>query len=308
MRIFFSFCDRSFRMMKSFGVIPFVQIWLLPKIICNAKLRGSLKHNAVLSYLSKKYVDIFKKYQAAAFPKDILSSNCPIWICWFQGIDKAPALIQKCTESVIKNAGEHPVIFLTKDNYSEYCSIPNYIIEKVRNKTITLTHFSDILRNALLSQKGGIWLDASIYLTEPYKLYDLPYQTIKQNKADDGKFVSAYRWTGFCQAGVKGNPLNSFVYEMFLAYHKREKELIDYYLIDYFMALGYKKIEVIKEILDKVPFNNENLYYMQINMLKTYHREAFSLVKERTGIFKLNQRVSTKDSGSMFCKLLENEI
>lgn len=308
MRIFFSFCDRFFRMIKSFGIIPFVRIWLLPRIICNAKLRGCLKHNAVLSYLSKKYVDIFKKYQTASFPKDVLSSNCPIWICWFQGIDKAPALIQKCTESVIKNAGEHPVIFLTKDNYSEYCFIPSYIMEKVKSKTITLTHFSDILRNALLSQKGGIWLDASIYLTEPYKLYDLPYQTIKQNKVDDGKFVSAYRWTGFCQAGVKGNPLNSFVYDMFLAYHKREKELIDYYLIDYFMALGYEKIEVIKEMIDKVPFNNENLYYMQINMLKTYHSEAFSLVKMRTGIFKLNQRVSTKESDSMFCKLLENEM
>lgn len=301
------FIGKSFRLLRAFGILTFIRVWVIPKVVVVNK-GETLKHRAVLSYLRNKYANVINKYQQASMPKEVLSSTCPIWICWFQGLEHAPLLIQKCVESVKREALSHPVVVLTMDNYKEYCSIPRYIMEKVKRNTITLTHFSDILRNALLSQKGGIWLDASIYLSAPYELYNLPYQTVRQNKIDDGKFVSEYRWTGFCQAGVKGNPINSFVYDMFLAYHKCETDLLDYYMIDYFMALGYNHIAVIKQMLDNIPFNNDDLYYMQINMLKPFSRDRFNSVKKRTSIFKLNQRISSDNIDSLFCHLLKGDI
>lgn len=299
---------KATHLMCAFGLLTFIRVWIIPKIAKKSKNGAQLKHHAVLTYLTSKYANVINKYKQSSMPNEILSPVCPIWICWFQGIEKAPLLIQKCVESVKRNAEGHPVVFLTLDNYQKYCTIPDFIIEKVKNHSITLTHFSDILRNALLSQKGGVWLDASIYLTAPYKLYDIPYQTVRQKKADDGKFVSAYRWTGFCQAGVKGNPINSFVYDMFLAYHSCETELLDYYMIDYFMALGYNNIPTIKGMLDSVPYNNYDLYYMQINMLKPFSKDEYNLIKNRTNIFKLNQRVSSKDEDSLFCHLVNDDV
>lgn len=307
MNIFFRI-KKSIQLFKAFGLMTFLDVWIFPKLECNSIKSESKKHKAVLRYLKKKYSSVVEKYQNAQIPSEVISNDCPIWICWFQGIENAPLLIQKCVESVRRFSGNHPVILLTMNNYMEYCSIPYYIIRKVENKDITLTHFSDILRNALLSQKGGIWLDASIYLTSNYRLYNLPYQTIRQEKCDDGKFVSAYRWTGFCQAGVIGNPLNCFVYDMFLTYHKCEKALLDYYLIDYFMALGYNSIKAVKDMVDNIPYNNNDLYYIQKYMLKPYQRDEFNKIKKQTFIFKLNQRISTGNEDSMYWHILNDDL
>lgn len=303
-----SLINKTILLFRSFGLVTFFRVWIIPKLESDSIKCERKKHQAVLKYLRDKYSSIADKYQDVPIPAAKISSDCPIWICWFQGIEKAPLIIRKCVESVKRHSGNHPVVILTMDNFLEYCTIPDYIINKVKNQNITLTHFSDILRNALLSQKGGIWLDASIYLTSNYTLYNLPYQTIKQKKHDDGKFVSAYRWTGFCQAGVSGNPLNSFVYDMFLEYHKYEKELLDYYLIDYFMALGYDTIKVVKDMVNQIPYNNDDLYYIQKNMLKPYKKEEFENIKHQTSIFKINQRVSSDDANSLYRHILNDDL
>ena len=92
-------------------------------------------------------------------------NNGNIWIFWWQGYDTAPLLVKKCIDSIIKNAGNHPVILITKENWKNYADIPDYIIEKVEKGIITLTHFSDILRMSLVSEHGGLWLDATIFVS-----------------------------------------------------------------------------------------------------------------------------------------------
>lgn len=42
-------------------------------------------------------------------------------------------------------------------------------------------HFSDIVRENLLYKYGGIWMDATIYMTSPFPdtIYNYDYYTIK---------------------------------------------------------------------------------------------------------------------------------
>ena len=79
-----------------------------------------------------------------------------------------PPVVRSCYKSVLKNAEKHPVILITENNITEYVDIPQYIYEKIREKKMTLTHFSDILRENLLYKHGGIWMDATIYMTAPF--------------------------------------------------------------------------------------------------------------------------------------------
>ena len=79
-----------------------------------------------------------------------VSETCPIWMMWYQGIEKAPPLVLACIQSVIKNRAKHPVIIINKYNIDKYIELPKYIIEKFNNKTFSVTHFSDIVRFALL--------------------------------------------------------------------------------------------------------------------------------------------------------------
>lgn len=249
------------------------------------------KHKIIIEYLEKNYKSLIIDYKHKKWEEKSLQPDCPIWICWFQGEKSMPPIVRGCYESVKRHSGLHPVNLITIDNYKEYLAIPQYIITKLDNKEISYTHFSDIIRNNLLADYGGIWLDATIYLTDELKGWNKSFYSIKQNMPDNYRYVSGYKWTGFCMGGFKGNILNSFVRDIFKAYHQREKGLIDYFLIDYIIALGYKNIPSIKKLIDDVPYSNPDLYYIQKNMLLHINKEEFEQVLHRTSIFKLNRRI-----------------
>lgn len=152
------------------------------------------------------------------------------------------------------------------------------------------------MRNNLLADHGGIWLDATIFLTGKLNGWNLPFYTIKLNRADDHLYVSGYKWTGFCMGGVKGNPVNSFVKDFFNEYHKHEKELIDYFLIDYVIALGYEEIPAIKSLIDTVPYSSPGLYYIQENIGKAVNEKQFEEVCKTTSIFKLSYKITIPEN------------
>lgn len=295
----------DFRQIKrNFSFIDAVKIVLIPALIKSK----TLKHKAILEYLARNYSDVINAYKLRPESSDGLSSICPIWICWFQGEKNMPPIVKGCLNSVKKHAGQHPVKLITEANYNNYVSIPDYIIRKLKNKVISYTHFSDIIRNNLLANHGGIWLDASIFLTDELKGWDKPFYTIKQDYLDDCRYVSAYRWTGFCMGGSKGNVLNSFVRDLFNAYHMQEKGLLDYLLIDYIIALGYNEIPSITKLINDIPYSNPDLYYIQKNMEKSVNEEELGQVLQRTSIFKLNWRVERpSDTHALYYRLGFNE-
>ncbi len=248
------------------------------------------KHKVIIKYLENHYGSLINEYKQKEQKEESLSVDCPIWICWFQGEKSMPPIVRGCFNSVKRHAGVHPVNLVTIDNYKEYVTIPQHIITKLENKEISYTHFSDIIRNNLLADYGGIWLDSTIYLTEGLKGWDKPFYTIKQNCPDDYAYVSGYRWTTFCMGGVKGNLLNSFIKDFFNAYLKKEKGMIDYFLMDYIITLGYNHIPAIKKLIDDVPYSCPDLYYMQKKMALPVNNEELDKVCRRTSIFKLNWR------------------
>ena len=67
-----------------------------------------------------------------------------------------PDIVKVCYASAKHHAGQHPVILITEQNYQEYATMPDYILQKVKNHEISLTHFSDMLRINLLKEHGGI--------------------------------------------------------------------------------------------------------------------------------------------------------
>ena len=111
------------------------------------------KHRWKLEEFDKNYID--RNHEVS----DI------IWICWFQGMDSAPDLVQKCYESVVSNNPEKNVIVITEENMSEYVTFPDYIIDRWKRGVITHTHMTDLLRLELLIKYGGLWLDATVLCT-----------------------------------------------------------------------------------------------------------------------------------------------
>ena len=122
------------------------------------------KQQAITEILQKKYAYLINKHSCKLYKSPLCYSgeNGPIWTFWWQGEQAMPPIVRICYQSLLRNAGTHPVHLITKENIDKYIEFPSHIMKKVRNGHITLTHFSDILRMCLLYQYGGLWMDATI--------------------------------------------------------------------------------------------------------------------------------------------------
>ena len=121
-----------------------------------------IQYNFTLDDVKKDFENIINKYKYLIKKEKNIKENCPIWTMWYQGIEAAPPIVRSCIQSIIENRVKHPVIIITKYNIDKYIKLPYYIMEKFNKNIITLTHFSDIVRIALLFKYGGYWIDLLI--------------------------------------------------------------------------------------------------------------------------------------------------
>lgn len=129
-------------------------------------IRRERKQQAILHYLQTNYQNLILKYtQKEEIPP--ASNQAPIWVCWWQGENAMPPIVQSCFQSLCSHAGNHLVHLITQENISKYVTIPDYILRKVQEGKISFTHFSDILRMCLLYEHGGLWIDATVYVSQP---------------------------------------------------------------------------------------------------------------------------------------------
>lgn len=124
------------------------------------KVAHYLNQNYVLPFLN----DELKRYEFA--PLKEFENDKIIWQFWFQGAHNAPALVQKCFDSVKKQmGGEYQIIILDENNLNDYINFPPFVLQKLKEGALSKTFFSDLLRVCLLATYGGVWLDATIYLS-----------------------------------------------------------------------------------------------------------------------------------------------
>lgn len=229
-----------------------------------SKYMGLNKHY-LERWISKKYLqNILQDYQhmQRQYVKQTILPDSTIWIFWWQGESKMPAVVKMAYDSIIKNSGLHRVVLVTKKNYTKYIDIYPHIIEKLNNEEITLTQFSDILRFALLYKYGGIWMDATVYMSSTLndEIYHQRLYTIHFNSLP--VFWSpawSPLWSGYFWAGTKGEPLFGVLYEALCRYWEDYGVLIDYLLIDRLTCVVYQHIDDLRLAIDAIPFNNNHV-------------------------------------------------
>lgn len=216
------------------------------------------KHKTVLNYLESRYADFYRRYDyAQPLPDDDPAYQGKVWLCWWQGIDNAPALVQRCVESIQRNVKEHDVIILTDENYRRYVDIPDWIVDKYRNGVFSRTHFSDILRYCLLSQHGGLWLDATFFCAHPLDDYlDMPLFTIKR-PGYDHRSVACGMFAGYSLGcDYEHRRIFAVMRDFLFEYWRTNDFLIDYLLVDYMCKLAQQYDSRIAQAFESVVPNN----------------------------------------------------
>lgn len=182
------------------------------------------------------------------------TSELPIWVLWYQGIENAPDIVRKCSASIQKYSSSREVIFLDESNLYDYIELPQYIVKKKKQGTISLTHYSDIIRVCLLEKYGGTWIDATVLLTGgiPEDILQssfFAYPNIKGSETYDFHLFCSW----FIHAQPQ-HPLISSIKKSLFEYWRNESDIIDYFLFHYIAYnIVYSNPLLLKEWLDEVP-------------------------------------------------------
>ena len=248
--------------------------------------------------------------QPECYPSQKNEKN--IFVCWFQGEENAPDIVRACIKSARKAAPQDSnVIILSEDNMLDYAKIPPAVIDKYKKGLITKTNFSDILRFALLSQKGGAWMDSTIFCSGSInpELFDYQLYSIKNSNYD--KFnIARRKWTAYFWFAKQNSYFTRRVFQFFCAYWEKYDALIDYFLVDHIIYFLYQNDPLCKEMLDSIPVNNPNVSFLQDCLSKEFDASEWNSLKENTCFFKLNWKseIANENADTFYNKLICNEL
>ncbi|HEP1062507.1 capsular polysaccharide synthesis protein [Klebsiella aerogenes] len=210
-------------------------------------------YKSAFLYALERDLDIID-YDKYNFSDDCLRNKI-IWVYWAQGVDEAPPVVQKCIKTLKENCtSEFSVKVIDDSNVFDYISLPEIIKSKLTKGIISRTHFSDVVRFELLKEYGGIWIDSTVLVGDNFANVLKEYQrfiTLKHNNYNQYTAITEGRWTSFFIGMPRDAALARFMSDAYIIYWNKHDKIIDYVLIDYLIALAYKKIPAVKNMINE---------------------------------------------------------
>lgn len=270
-----------------FSEIPLQKIGLY-KIL---RLCFKKKSQYIYSYIDENFREIIQEHKNKVIKKEF-AERFNIWVFWAQGIDNAPDLVKICHKQLNKlNRGN--VITLDMNNYFDYVTIPNHIITKVKDKKISLTHFSDILRVSLLAKYGGLWIDSTCFVTCNFETTIAPNSiwTLSSKVLPKKKGVAMARWTSyFIGTDSVNNTLFTLIRDIFYKYFETNNQIIDYLFLDYIINYIYENFTEVQSMIGSGAINGDRRLTMKGIIAKEYNEDIFNELISDTKVFKLSYR------------------
>lgn len=276
-------------------------------ILCNLMQKGhviektcvNLKHRIIKNFLIVSFSHVLQKVEKE---NSYVDNKHYIWVCWWQGDKEMPFLTKMCLKSIRQNCGAADVILISKENFSQYVDIPQHVLDLLMSKKISITNFSDILRFALLAKYGGLWVDSTCLITEPLdSILTYDFYSCKQNRFDDYKYVSKYRWASYFIGG-KQNLLFKAMRDLFYEYTRQNSVFVDYLLLDYFIDLVYESSIEAKLLIDSLDNNNLGVLELQPLLDKEYNSTNFNETLNSSAVHKLTRKKTN------FCFTKEGQL
>lgn len=264
------------------------------------KMADLILNDILTLYRSGQYIELNhdeKRWQPN-------NDRIPVWLIWWQGSEHMTDLVKACFASLHKAIPDElcNIHLITQENIGEYISLPEWIIEKFNNGSIDITHLSDIIRMALLDDYGGLYLDATFYLTDiiPSDFFtDTSFFTLC-DRTKDWKDLVRGRWScNFFYIRPEQYGGSSETAKLFFRFNKNalyyywasQDRLNDYYLFDYIIDAAYRKLPYVRELLNSVPDTNPQVADLVFSLNEKYTSEKYSMFTKDTNIFKLSNKI-----------------
>lgn len=218
-----------------------------------------------------------------------------IWVCWFQGMEKAPDIVKICYRELLLKANR-PVRLITEENFSEYVDLPNYIVCKYREGIIDRTHFSDILRTALIYQHGGLWIDSTMLLTKSIPEY-IWEASIFVFKLRPPTFTWQCCSNQFIRARAGDKILGRTLCGLY-AYWKINNHMISYFFYHYIFAEAVRMSNDTHIAFDNIiTMYSQDNHEMQSSLWNKFDKTQWDLLLNKSFVHKLTYK-NLRDTNS----------
>lgn len=244
--------------------------------------------NKVLCRLRKKSRRAIAQFRASYTPQPRQRSN-KVWVCWLQGMENAPELVQRCYRSLQENLPDRQIILLTEENYRSFVTFPAHIQEKIDSGIITRTHMSDLLRLELLINHGGTWVDATVFCSGssiPDYMLDsdlFVFQTLKPGL--DGHPTALSSWF---MTACTHHPILELTRALLYGYWEKKKALVDYFLLHDFFQLAAESYP--EEWARVIPCPNDLPHILLLRLFTPYSPEVWASVRAMIPFHKLSYK------------------
>ena len=242
-------------------------------------------------------------------PKKTFNNEKIIWQFWGQGWDfeKLPDVVKISYKSVEKYKKDYEIIHLDMNNINDYLEIPAYILKKVENKKMGFAHFTDIIRLALLYNYGGVWIDATILLTDylPQEYFEMDYFMFQrddnlENKKDWEDYDDFYfSWNNEMKVRVlnsiifakKNNEIIKTLLDMLLIFWEHNDLVPNYFFFQVLyteLIENYYKKKQCKIVSDTLTHELIRVWFDK------FSQEKLDEITKRNNVHKLTYKI---DSG-----------
>lgn len=219
-----------------------------------------------------------------------------VWICWLQGMENAPRIVQDCYESVRFWMKDWKITVITADNMNEYVKLPDHIVSKWKAGIISNTHFSDLLRLELLIRHGGLWLDSTTYMTGPIPSYIADSDFfVYRNGWMDMEMINMGSWLMFSRH--KKNRILCETQSLLFDYWKKYDYIKNYFLMHIFFRMV---TDENSEMWDRVPMVSHNDAHLMMQELpKQYDENRCEQIMQLTPVHKLTYKVEVSNGSTV---------
>lgn len=302
MRDIFNFVLRR----SAFIAVKIKTLWLrlAARILYKNKEQRKFYYKAERAEIERQYLRRYL-YVLKDMPNEQPSQTAPkiIWTCWWQGKENMPPVVKRCIESMRQHCPQYDIRIVTTENMHNYIELPDYIWQKHQKGYISRTHLSDILRVSLLAKHGGLWLDATVFLTAPIpeKMLEAPFFAYHCREI--------YQFQIWLLKTAADNPLIQNLRNLLLEYWKYENKTINYFFGYLLFDLIVQHSEKCAKLWAQTPFIYDDCYELESNFFKPYNPQKWAEIKAQTPIHKLSWKYKKEPTENSFLDhLLNNNL
>jgi len=181
-----------------------------------------------------------------------------IWQFWDNPAGRAtPKIVNASLRTVEKFKGNFEHKILDNSTVGSYSDLPGYVFDRLKSGQMRYAHFADLLRLNLLKNHGGVWMDATVYMTDfiPERITNQDFFVFLTGKLTS--FPYSFIQNCFIRAKI-GAFLCEAWYMMCVEYWKNEARRCTYFQHQLMFKTLVLKNPTARELFAKMPHLSED--------------------------------------------------